>query len=213
MCHDPTFAFVQGAAAPDALGVAKFAVVKSPYLLGNPLGDILAPAMRILVNIGYDDVISPEKLNTVDEMGLLGATYAEENYHAYDRTFYQSTPDEPTPFGWSKNPALTPEEKAAYGEAWKVFKESVKAQSEKPMWGILVKNPATTTDSTPAATRVAANPTASATAAAPPAQSAPVPAAHAGKSANSVATARASIAKGRAAQSNTGGHKASRTAR
>lgn len=116
--------------------------LKSPYLLGTPLADILSPAMKILVNIGYDDVLTPEKLTTPDTNNINGFTYADEGYTAYDRTFYQLTPDKPTPFAWFRNPAMTAEQtSAAYVDAWKAFTGALKAQFEKPLWGILVPNP------------------------------------------------------------------------
>jgi hypothetical protein len=153
--------------------------VKSPYLLGNPVGDVLAPALRILVNIGYNDVVTPEMLNTVDPIGLSGTTYAKENYRAYDRTFYQATPGEPTPFGWFTNPAMTAEQtQAAYGAAWSAFTDALQAQFAKPFWGILVPNPANP-PAAPSASKAAAKspaPVLSEAQAAEPAAPEPVPA-------------------------------------
>ena len=128
------------------------AAIKSPYLLGNPIGDVLAPALKILVNIGYDDVITPEMLTKPDPLNLLGATFAEEGYQAWDRQFVgqkfttpaPTNPDAPVAFGWFSNPALTAADtKQAYADAWSAFTDAVQAQFAKPLWGVLVPNPAT----------------------------------------------------------------------
>lgn len=125
--------------------------VSSPYLLGTPTADILTPALKILVNIGYNDVITPDKLNTEPPNGV-GYTYAQLIYGAYDRSFYQNTPDKPTPFAWFNNPAVTPEEMAKVpGDAWTAFTDALKAQSEKPGFGILVPNPDVAPEPTPTA--------------------------------------------------------------
>jgi hypothetical protein len=57
--------------------------------LGTPFADALQPALEILVNTGYSDVIAPDELdacavkcNTVDAQ-----TYAQLGYSAYDRSF------------------------------------------------------------------------------------------------------------------------------
>lgn len=204
---DPAFPFmysVMGTTNPDlpimyptAIGPAVvnsvLKKIKSPYLLGNPLGDILTPAMKILVNIGYDDVITPDKLDTVAESNLNGSfnklTWAQLGYTAYDRTFYQTTPDKPTPFGWFKNPGLTKEQnKAAYGDAWKAFTGALKEQAAKPLFGILVKNPAKENASTPVAARTAVS-----------APAASTPALKAARTANPAASPRAAAHKGKSA--------------
>lgn len=96
--------------------------VKSPYLLGDPLADALQPALEILVNIGYDDVVTPTDGGTYNRTFLTGGTY--------------------TPFG-SVEP-LTPEEKAAVpGDVWAALVAGVQAQLAKPFWGIIVPNPDT----------------------------------------------------------------------
>lgn len=129
--------------APAGIINPLLAQLKSPYLLGNPLADVLAPAMRILVNIGYGDVITPAKLGTVDENNFNFQTYAQEGFQAYDRTHYQISKGEAVPFNFLTNPALTPEEtKAAYGDAWNAFTMALKEQFAKPFWGIVVPNPA-----------------------------------------------------------------------
>lgn len=178
----------------------------SPYLLGNPLADVLGPALRILVNIGYNDVVTPEMLSSTEtgSIGPTGKTYADLGYHAYDRTFYQITTEDggPVEFSWSKNPSMTAEQtKEAYGAAMQAFKSSLKAQSEKPMFGILVKNPATQTPTpaAPVAARTAAP--VSTVAAAPKAPSAAA-----------VSPARATAGKAKPAQAKAG-LRASRTAK
>lgn len=113
---------------------------KSPYLLGTPLSDILTPALKILVNIGYDDVLTPDKLDSIEP--LQQRTYASMGYQAYDRTYFQLTPDKPTPFAWFNNPAITPEEMAKVpGAVWTAFTEALKEQAAKPGFGIVVPNP------------------------------------------------------------------------
>lgn len=98
---------------------AVLSALNSPYLLGNPFADAIEPALRILVNIGYTDVVTPSEGGT------------------YNRTFL--TGGVPTPFG-SVEP-LTPEEKKAVpGDVWNALVDGVKAQFAKPFWGILVPN-------------------------------------------------------------------------
>lgn len=114
--------------------------------------------LRVVLMYGQD----PDKLNTIDQntAGNYGTpqTYAQENYKAYDRTFAQppaanpAVPATGTPFAWFKNPAMTAEEtKKAYADAGKAFTAALKAQSQKPLFGILVPNPAPPTAATPAA--------------------------------------------------------------
>jgi hypothetical protein len=138
--------------------------VKSPFLLGNPLADILAPSMRIKVNSAYTDVLTPDGVNTcATGCGTADAkTWAELGYQAYDRTFgAYSAPGgvasaaTPTRFG-SVDP-LTPEEKKeARRDSWEAFAGALKDQLQKPFWGIIVpSNPSAATPSAavkPAAT-------------------------------------------------------------
>ena len=123
----------------------------SPYLLGNPIADAIEPALRILVNIAYPDVVTPTDGGT------------------YNRTFLTSGVQ--TPFG-SVEP-LTPEEKKAVpGDVWNALIEGVKAQLAKPFLGILVPNTGT---SSAAVTPAAAKPVAvKAAAATPVVEAAPV---------------------------------------
>ena len=68
---------------------ALFEVVGIPIHLGTPLADALQPALKILVNTGYTDVITPDKLNTCAtgcDPGGTPETYAQLGYHRpYDR--------------------------------------------------------------------------------------------------------------------------------
>ena len=56
---------------------------------GNPFAEALAPAMKILVNTGYTDVLAPDKLNQcATACGTVNAqTWAQLGYMDYDRTF------------------------------------------------------------------------------------------------------------------------------
>lgn len=93
--------------------------LNSPYLLGDPLADALQPALQILVNIAYDDVVTPTDGGTYNRTFLTGGTY--------------------TPFG-SVQP-LTPEEKKAVpGDVWQALVTGVQDQLAKPFWGIIVPN-------------------------------------------------------------------------
>jgi len=100
------------------LGInAVLGALNSPYLLGNPVADALEPALRILVNIAYDDVVTPTEGGTYNRTFLKGAT--------------------PTPFG-SVDP-LTEEERAAVpGDVWDALVGGIQEQLAKPFWGILV---------------------------------------------------------------------------
>lgn len=66
--------------------------------LPTPFADALQPAAKILVNIGYSDVLAPDELNecaTGCEAGGTPMTWAELGYEAYDRTFLTSATPEP----------------------------------------------------------------------------------------------------------------------
>jgi len=98
---------------------AVLGALNSPFLLGNPLADALEPALKILVNIAYDDVVAGG---------------------AYDRTFLKSAT--PTPFG-SVDP-LTPEERMAVpGDVWNALIDGFREQLSKPFFGIIVPNTGT----------------------------------------------------------------------
>lgn len=110
--------------------------LKSPYLLGNPLADVLQPALKILINSAYTDVVTPTALAN-------NPALAKEGFGPYDRTFTQNSTN--TAFGTE---TLSPaENNAVAGDAWNAFVEAVTAQFAKPFWGILVPNP----DNPPAA--------------------------------------------------------------
>jgi hypothetical protein len=137
--------------------------INAKFRLGNPLGDILAPSMRIKVNTAYTDVLTPDKLNTC-ATGCDGAgaqTWAQLGYKAYDRTFGAyaapgsvASAATPTPFG-SVDP-LTPEEKkVARQDERQAFSDALKAQLQKPFWGIIVPaNPSSAATVKPAAAQV-----------------------------------------------------------
>jgi len=154
------------------LGInAVLGALNSPYLLGNPVADALEPALKILVNTGYTDVLAPDKLaQCATACGTADAkTWAELGYQAYDRTFQTSAT--PTPFG-SVEP-LTPEEKKAVpGDSWNALVDGIKAEFAKPFWGILVPNNGTqSAAATPAAVKPSAVKAAAAT---PVVEAAPV---------------------------------------
>jgi len=154
----------------------------SPFLLGNPFVNVLNPVMKILVNTGYTDVLSPTKLNTCaqDCYTANPKSWAALGYSAYDRTFgfnpatNPATPNTvasastPTPFG-SVQPLTPEEQRAVPGDAWNAFTGAFKAEIAKPYFGILVPN----TPAAPAAAKPAAVPAAAATTVAPQAVSAP----------------------------------------
>ena len=124
---------------------AVLSALNSPYLLGNPVADALEPASKILVNIGYPDVVTPTDGGTYNRTFLTGGT--------------------PTKFG-SVSP-LTPEEKKAVpGDVWNAFVGGVQDQLAKPFWGVIVPNPKSSQPSSTSAS--AAKPAAAA--AAPAAQ-------------------------------------------
>jgi hypothetical protein len=76
--------------------------------LGTPLADALQPAAKILVNIGYSDVITPDDFFTcATKCGTPAAkTYAELGYGIYDRSFLTSA----TPEKFLSVQPLTPQE-------------------------------------------------------------------------------------------------------
>jgi hypothetical protein len=66
--------------------------------LGTPLADALQPAAKILVNIGYSDVVTPDDIKADPTLA--------DTYQPYDRTFLTSAT--PVPF-LSVNPLTPPE--------------------------------------------------------------------------------------------------------
>ena len=58
-----------------------------PIRMGSPLADILQPAAKILVNIGYTDVVTPDDIAEDPSLG--------DEYQPYDRTFTTSGVDTP----------------------------------------------------------------------------------------------------------------------
>ena len=132
-----------GLRLPSFLLNAALGALNAPFRFGTPLSDALEPATRILVNIGYDDVVTPEMIANDP------ATYG--GYQPYDRTFLNSAV--PTPFG-SVNP-LTPSERGAvWGDVLQALIGGFQAQFAKPFWGIL--EPAESAESAAAATPAAA---------------------------------------------------------
>ncbi len=173
---------------PSNLVNSVLTAIKSPYLLGSPLADILEPAAKILVNIGYPDVITPADIASKPDLALQPTEGPPPNggggYRPYDRAFgdvdspgelKKPSPLDAVPFGWFNNPGMTAEQTAAVpGDVWNAFTGAIKAQFEKPLWGILVPNPAIP-PTPPTAAKVAAAPAPAAVAApAPVVQSAPV---------------------------------------
>ena len=79
-----------------------------PLNLGTPIADALEPAAKILVNIGYSDVIPPDKLDSCAAFCKTDApqTYTQLGYGAYDRSYLTSSTQQPF---LSVNP-LTPQE-------------------------------------------------------------------------------------------------------
>jgi len=112
---------------PSLIVNAGLKAIGSPYLLGTPLADVLQPAMKILVNTGYSDVVTPADITTDP------ATYA--GYQPYDRTYKTSATT--TPFG-SVHP-LTPQEWAQVpGDVFQALVGGVASQLQKPLFGLLV---------------------------------------------------------------------------
>lgn len=142
--------------APGLLINAALNALNSPYLLGNPFADAIEPALKILINTAYTDVLPPDKIDqcaTGCGEGQTPKTWAELGYSAYDRSFL--TGGVQTRFG-SVQP-LTPEERAAVpGDVWNALIGGIQAQFEKPFWGILV--PANPQEAAPPAAVQAAAP-------------------------------------------------------
>lgn len=146
--------------------LANFALnaLGSKYLLGNPLGDALAPAMKILVNSAYTDVLAPARLNDcATGCGTAGAqTWAQLGYSAYDRTFgAYSEPgnvrNAATPIAFNSVQPLSTEERAQEkADVKAALLAGFKEQMAKPFWGIIVPNTGSSAASVKPATAVAA---------------------------------------------------------
>ncbi len=142
---------------------AVLGALNSPFLLGNPFADAIEPALRILVNSGYTDVLAPGDINTC-AIGCTGATpqsWGQLGYQAYDRTFGANSVAGDTANGATATPfgsvaPLTPEQRRAVpGDVWNALIGGIQAQFAKPFWGILVPaNPQETAP--PAAVRAPA---------------------------------------------------------
>ena len=105
---------------------AALGFLNAPFRFGTPLSDALEPAFKILVNIGYDDVVTP------DMIAADPVKYG--SYQPYDRTFLNS--GVVTPFG-SVDP-LTPEEQSqVVGDVFHALLSGFGAQFAKPFWGII----------------------------------------------------------------------------
>jgi hypothetical protein len=147
-----------GMRLPSLILNAALGALNAPFRFGTPLSDALEPAFKILVNIGYDDVVTPEMIANDP------ATYGK--YQPYDRTFLNS--GVVTPFG-SVDP-LTPEEQSQVaGDVFQALISGFGAQFAKPFWGIIEPaNPA------PSSAAVKASSAVRPAAAAPPVEAEPV---------------------------------------
>lgn len=77
-------------------------LIAGKQILGTPIADALEPAMKILVNVGYSDVLTPDELGqcavNCTDPGT-AQTWAQLGYQAYDRQFTTGSVATPTPFG------------------------------------------------------------------------------------------------------------------
>ena len=130
----PIFGYMR---LPALLINAALGAINAPFRVGTPWSDALTPAMKILVNIGYDDVVTPQMI--ADDPATYGS------YQPYDRTFLKSgagatvdgTTLTYTPFG-SVSP-LTPEERSqVIGDVTQALVAGFKAQFAKPLFGYIV---------------------------------------------------------------------------
>lgn len=125
----------------------------SKWLIGNPINNILGPVMKILANIGYADVLTPTDLQNDPSLVTAG-------YTAYDRTFAQQQ----IKFG-RVAPLTSAERRAVPGDVLKAFADGLKAQAALPLFGLVVKNPASSAAATKAVAAVKAPKAAAAVAA------------------------------------------------
>lgn len=136
--------------------------IGSPYLVGTPIADMLQPALKILVNLGYSDVVTPTDI--ANDPTLLAKGYCGLGGVCYDRTFAQTTTTSNT-FGLLST--LTPQEMLKVpGDVINALVAGIGQQLQKPFFGILEPNQAT-----PAATPAAVSAAAPAAVSAPAAQS------------------------------------------
>lgn len=104
----------------------------STWKVGTPLADALEPAMKILVNIGYTDVVTPAMI-AADP-----AKYAQ--YQPYDRTYLESATSVPFGSVATLNPT---EESAVPGDVFQALLTGFRDQFAKPFFGILEDTSAT----------------------------------------------------------------------
>lgn len=138
------------------------------FRIGTPIINALEPATKILVNIGYDDVITPDKLYYADPNSTANPklTYAEEGYQAYDRTFLKAGIS--TPFG-SVDPLTKEERKQVPKDVFAALGAGFKQMLTTPGLGFIVPAPASSAASTAPSSAVAARVAAPAAATAAPA--------------------------------------------
>lgn len=77
-------------------------LIAGKQILGTPIADALEPAMKILVNVGYSDVLTPDELGQCAQSCSDPAnakTWSQLGYQAYDRQFTAGSVATPTPFG------------------------------------------------------------------------------------------------------------------
>lgn len=153
---------------PNAIGTllvnSVLARAKAKFVFGNPLADVLTPALTILINTAYPDVLTPEALKADPDL-------VDAGYEAYDRTFAQQQ----ITFG-SVQPLTRAQQREAYGAAWNAFTTSLKEQAAKPFFGIiepLLQEPGAAVAPVSAAAKAA--PAAAAAVAEAPAVEAPAP--------------------------------------
>ena len=108
-----------------------------PFRLGTPIADMLQPALKILVNIGYSDVVTPTDVATNPD--LLDKGYCALGGVCYDRTFAQSTSVNNT-FSLMGN--LTPQEMLQVpGDVLNALVTGITQQLAKPFFGIIEPAP------------------------------------------------------------------------
>jgi hypothetical protein len=113
------------------------------------LADALTPVTKILVNIGYTDVVTPEDIaNDPEQYG---------NYQPYDRTFQDANGTDGAPMTWLSQNPLTPSE-------WAAVPQDIVGALIDGFFGWL--NPSTAAPAAPAAPAAASAPKAAAVAAA-----------------------------------------------